>query len=94
MNVNSTRLHPNCETKRYRYLPNSWNLLECFEHYLKQEELWSTDSIEVNSDNDSTQDTSTVEEYDHLNIDDELVPRLPEEETKEINNEHHVEREK
>ena len=30
----------------HAFLPDSWNLLECFEYYLKQEAIWTTKSID------------------------------------------------
>ena len=41
----STRLSPHPLTGTYDYLPDSWNLLKCFEYYLEQKELWTTESI-------------------------------------------------
>ena len=41
-----TRISPHLLTGNYKYLPPSWNLLECFEYYLVQNELWTTESIE------------------------------------------------
>src|SRR5688500_16258790 len=40
-----TKLATQPGTDKYDYLPSSWNLLECFEHYLKQKELWTMQSI-------------------------------------------------
>lgn len=33
------------EKNTSKFLPDSWNLLKCFEHYMKQNEKWSTPSI-------------------------------------------------
>lgn len=30
----------------YEFLPSTWDLLECFEYYFKQKELWWTKSLE------------------------------------------------
>src|SRR6476620_12308162 len=50
-NVDSTALYPNPTTEMYRYLPPRWNFCECYEYFQKQEGvLWSTKSIEENSD--------------------------------------------
>lgn len=40
-------------TPNYTFLPKSWNLLEAFEYYLKQEALWLTDSIKSECHNNS-----------------------------------------
>ena len=41
-----TALSCNQENKNYEFLPTTWNLMECFEYYYKQEGMWSTKSIE------------------------------------------------
>ena len=40
-----TFLTKNPDTQLYDFLPKSWNLMECFEHYVQQEDVWSTESI-------------------------------------------------
>ena len=44
LNSNNS-LHINSTSKQF--LPSTWNLMICFEHYFNQEEFWSTKSIEI-----------------------------------------------
>ena len=46
----NTCLAKNPDTESYDFLPQSWNLLKCFQYYLEQEEMWSTKSIEAECD--------------------------------------------
>ena len=41
-----TALAANPEIYKYKFLPESWNLLDCFEYYFKEKELWTTKSLE------------------------------------------------
>ena len=45
-----TRLSPCPPSDKYDYLPETWNLLECFDYYLYQHSRWTTPSIEAELD--------------------------------------------
>lgn len=43
-----TKLSPvHLNPTRYNYLPESWNLLECFNYFFDQVQIWTTPSIEA-----------------------------------------------
>ena len=41
-----TFLTKNPDTQSYDFLPQRWNLMECFERHVQQEDVWCTESIE------------------------------------------------
>ena len=51
--MSNTALVPNPDTGNYEFLLESWNLLDCFEYYFQQNELWTTKSIEAELNPDS-----------------------------------------
>ena len=42
-----TGISGNIDTGTYQILPKTWNLMQCFEYYLQQQEKWSTISSEA-----------------------------------------------
>ena len=43
----NTSLAQNQDIFSYDFLPSSWDLLSCFKHFLEQEDIWTTNSIEA-----------------------------------------------
>ena len=56
-----SRLSPHPLTGMWEYLPASWRLVECFDYYLNQNEMWTTPSIEAE-----------IEEMEHRTSSDEV----------------------
>ena len=43
---NNTQLYKPLYAKTWSFLPESWNLMKCFQYYHDQKELWYTEAID------------------------------------------------
>jgi len=64
-----TELNVNPESRNYNFLPDTWELNTCFEYYLNNPGLWTTNSIEeeydFEQDNIPDEDTDVEDDLSH-----------------------------